>query len=96
MANRMNQQVIGEETGAVILYRVDDLAICMDEVGNLLYADIPEEYAPVGDALFHSDLAPIENLSFELQTEIRNRIENLNQDDLDEIIETDFAFMLED
>ena len=66
-----------------VLHYWNGMALCEDRYGDLYYVEIPEEYAPIGDAVFFEDLTPIEALGADGEQAARAALAEVPQDLLD-------------
>lgn len=73
-----------EISATVVLYR-DGIAICEDGYGTLWYTEIPKEYAEIGTAIDTQDLKEVSELPISIQKEIKEAINQIPKDVLDEM-----------
>lgn len=58
------------KTAVEVIVRHGELAIAADKWGSLFFREIPEEFAPVGEAVYLEDMYPVSLLDPELQKTI--------------------------
>ena len=62
---------------ATVIAHYEGYAICEDDFGDLLYAEIPEEFAELGTVIELCDLEELDTLPADLQNEIRQRVSEI-------------------
>ncbi len=73
---------------APIIAYIDGRAICMDEFGDFLFCELPEEFVVVGEAILLSDLMPIGALPPNEQKKIINTMKAMPSEQLTELLES--------
>lgn len=68
---------------ATVILNYDGYAICEDDFGDLLYEEIPEEFAKTGTVIELSDLEEINTLPTDLQQKIRQRVAEIPENVLE-------------
>lgn len=62
------------QTDNTIIAYIDGKAIVEDELGELYYCEMPEDFVTIGETMFEEDLTPISELSIMEQYNIRSQL----------------------